>query len=427
MEIPIRDVRKIAVLRANAVGDYIMALPALEALRHRYPDAEIVLLGRHWHSEFLRERPGPVDRTVVVPYITGIYDPPGAGETRPEDRERFFEAMSQERFDMAFQLHGGGKNSNGFIRSLGSRVTIGAGTSDAPLLDRSVPYDANRNEMLRLLEIVSLAGATPVCVEPRLSLTGDDFRETDRVVPGEGQPVVVINPGSRDTRRRWPARKFAAVADTMAEKGARIIINGDKGDLGAVEETLYWMRTPAKSVCGVLSLRGLAGLLARASLIVSNDSGPLHLACAIGTPVVGIYWFGNMLTYGPARSRNTALHVSWRLHCPVCGAHCMERDCTHRDSFVSNITVEAVTASAVELYTRAEQNHDHRHSESSFPGTLPVFGEISPCVSCLEAGRHALRSSSPARASFRSAPGEDCSAEFAVGKVLRSSFSSLHR
>jgi ADP-heptose:LPS heptosyltransferase len=353
MEIPVRDVKKISVLRANAVGDYIVALPALEALRCRYRDAEIVLLGRHWHSDFLEGRPGPVDRTVVVPYTTGIYEPPDAGSARPEALQRFFDAMSQECFDLAFQLHGGGKNSNGFVRNLGARITIGAGTPDAPLLDRTVPYDANRNEMLRLLEIVSLAGANPVCVEPRLTLTGDDLRESDEVVPGDGRPVAVINPGGRDPRRRWPARKFASVADALAEKGARIIINGDGGDLPAVDETLYWMRRPGKSACGILSLRGLAGLLARARLIVSNDSGPLHLAGALGTPVVGIYWFGNMLTYGPTRSRDTALHVSWRLHCPVCGAHCMERDCMHRDSFVSDVTVEAVTASAAALYQRA--------------------------------------------------------------------------
>ena len=79
---PIDDVRKIAVLRANALGDFIFILPALEALRAAYPEAEIVLLGRPWHAEFVESRPMPVDRAVVIPHCRGIRDP-SPGE--PED------------------------------------------------------------------------------------------------------------------------------------------------------------------------------------------------------------------------------------------------------------------------------------------------------------------------------------------------------
>src|SRR5258708_31084265 len=65
-------VRKIAVLRANALGDFILTLPALEALRAAYPHAEIVLLAKKWHAAFLANRPGPVDRVVVVPPYGGV-------------------------------------------------------------------------------------------------------------------------------------------------------------------------------------------------------------------------------------------------------------------------------------------------------------------------------------------------------------------
>lgn len=343
-------VKKIAILRANAVGDFVVALPALEALRSTYPQAEIVLLGRHWHSAFLAERPGPVDRTIVVPYSSGIYDPPGSARIDQHELKRFFEDMTSEQFDLAFQLHGGGKNSNAFIRNLGARVTIGARTPEALPLDRSIRYRTLQNEMLRLLEIVSLAGARPVTVEPRLNVIDGDLREAEEVVPENGRPIVVISPGCRDPRRRWPPQKFAAVADLLAGRGARIIVNGDEGDLAPVRETLACMQRDGQSVCGVLSLRGLAGMLARASLLVSNDSGPLHLAYAIGTPCVGVYWFGNMLTYGPVGSRRTAVHISWRLHCPVCGTDCVQSGCPHRDSFVSDVPVKEVAESALELF-----------------------------------------------------------------------------
>jgi ADP-heptose:LPS heptosyltransferase len=114
------------------------------------------------------------------------------------------------------------------------------------------------------------------------------------------------------------------------------------------------MRSPSQSVTGMLSLAGLAGLLSRAKLIVSNDSGPFHLASAVGTPTVGLFWCGNVPAYGPARTRQTAIHVSWRMDCPVCGEHCMQPGCSHQDSFVSEIPVEEVITSAIELFKQED-------------------------------------------------------------------------
>src|SRR5213593_1480140 len=91
------DVRKIAVLRVNRLGDFIFALPALEALRAAYPAAEIVLLAKKWHANFLANRPGPVDRVVVVPVSKGVNEEPGLVENLAE-QEQFFKAMTRERF-----------------------------------------------------------------------------------------------------------------------------------------------------------------------------------------------------------------------------------------------------------------------------------------------------------------------------------------
>src|SRR6266851_7516846 len=94
-------VRRIAVLRANALGDFIFALPALEALRAAYPQAEIVLLAKKWHATFLQGRPGPVDRVVVVPPYPGVSEEPGTPRMQHSlectaELEQFFEAMAQE-------------------------------------------------------------------------------------------------------------------------------------------------------------------------------------------------------------------------------------------------------------------------------------------------------------------------------------------
>src|SRR5215472_7363490 len=90
----IPSVRKIAVLRANGLGDFIFALPALEALRAAYPEAEIVLLAKAWHATFLEDRPGPFNRVIVIPPHRGVgVDPndPDIAED-PVEQEHFFAA-----------------------------------------------------------------------------------------------------------------------------------------------------------------------------------------------------------------------------------------------------------------------------------------------------------------------------------------------
>ncbi|MDX2154534.1 MAG: hypothetical protein SFV54_27580 [Bryobacteraceae bacterium] len=122
---------KIAVLRANAVGDFVFALPALEALRAAYPQAELVLLGKQWHQDFLRGRPGPVDRVSVVPHSRGVNVERDMHED-PAELERFFEAARRERFDVALQLHGGGRHSNPFLLQLNAALTVGLKNTRRP-------------------------------------------------------------------------------------------------------------------------------------------------------------------------------------------------------------------------------------------------------------------------------------------------------
>lgn len=95
----LREVRRIGVFPPSAVGDFAFSLPALHALRTAYRDAELVYLGQPWHADFLDQRPGPVDRVVVVPPIPGITLPPSAGS----DTARIGEFISQMR-DECFDL-----------------------------------------------------------------------------------------------------------------------------------------------------------------------------------------------------------------------------------------------------------------------------------------------------------------------------------
>ncbi len=339
---------KIAVLRANGIGDFIFALPALQALRSTYPEAEIVLLGLPWHKTFLSGRRSPVDRVVVVPHYEGVREEPGVAE-EPGAQAQFFEQMRTEGFDLAVQIHGGGAFSNPFINSIGAELTIGLKERDAPRLDRYIPYVYWQPEILRFLEVVGLVGAFPPSLEPHLEVTREDLLEAYRVVPPHGGPLAVMHSGAGDTRRRWPPQRFAEVADRLSEEGMRIVLTGDSGEhdlTGAVRESMHH---DALDVAGRLSLGGLAGLLSTADLVVANDSGPLHLAEAVGAWTVGIYWCGNLINAEPITRATRRAVLSWRLTCPACGTNCLTGSCEHGESFVADAAVHDVIEEALDL------------------------------------------------------------------------------
>jgi ADP-heptose:LPS heptosyltransferase len=366
------DIGKIAVLRANALGDFLFAVPALYALRAAYPDSEIVLLGDQWHRRFLAGRPGPVDRVVPVPVTTGVREPTDDQVEDAAEQHEFFAAMRRERIDLAVQMHGGGRNSNPFVRRLGARVTAGLRTRDAPALDIWLPYAYYQPEVVRYLELVGLLGAAPPAVEPRVELTGQDRVEADAVLAGVSDPVVALHPGASDPRRRWAADRFAAVGDVLAAHGASVIVTGSARERDVVDAVVGTMRAPARPLAGEVTVGGLAGVYARSAVLVSNDTGPRHLAQAVGTATVGIYWCGNVINAGPMTRARHRVHLSWTVHCPECGANSVEPElpaahggqgCEHDSSFVDSVPVDSVFADAVELLAQEGGRHAPRGSE----------------------------------------------------------------
>ena len=367
-------VRKIAVLRPNAVGDFVFALPALHALKRAYPEAELVLLGLPWHGAFLAERPGPVDRVLAVPPLAGVGLAPGADDG--DARRRFVAAMQDEGFDIACQMYRGGRYSNPLVASFGARLTVGARADGAPPLDRWVPYAEPAHRRLALLEVAALAGAAQVVLERELAVTVADreaamavLRRAKPMPASAGEPavpllssaapassapslppnaepadapLVLLQPGSSDPRRCWPAASFAAVGDALAAMGARIAVNGTSEEAPLVRRVIRAMRHPAIDLSGKLDLGGLCGLIEGAACVVSNDTGPLHLALAIGTPGVGIFWLTNLIDGAPLRPSLLRAALSLRQDCPVCGLPNLRQRCSHEASFVADVPVEQV-------------------------------------------------------------------------------------
>lgn len=349
--------RSIAVLRANGLGDYLLGEPALAALRAAAPQVHVVLIGSDWHARALRGRPGPVDEVVVAPWSAGVRTPRPPHREDPVVTQAFFMAMRARRFDLAVQLHGGGRNSNPFVRSLGAGHAIGLRTPDAVGLDRTVAYEYWQHEIPRYLEVVSLVGADPVRLAPQFSVTDVDQRNATWALVHAGvdpdHGIAVLHPGASDPRRRWPPQRFAEVGVDLVRAGAQVVVVGTADEQDLVDQVVA--RCPsATSLAGRLGIGSLAAVLSRAAVVVANDSGPRHLAEAVGAPTVSVYWFGNVINAGPLTRDRHKVHISWTTRCPVCAAPCVgdwpDADCPHRCSFVTDVPVARVSSSALEVY-----------------------------------------------------------------------------
>jgi ADP-heptose:LPS heptosyltransferase len=186
--------RRIAVLRCNALGDYLMVTPALAALRRAFPHAELTLLGGAWHADFLTDRPGPVDRVLVVPEVPGLAGQPG-GAPPAHALADFLAAARGYRYDLALQLHGGGAASNPLVRALGARRSVGLQADGAEPLDATVPYRYYQPEVFRFLEVAALVGAAGPPEYPPLAVSTREQAAAARLLTGDG-PWVALHAGA---------------------------------------------------------------------------------------------------------------------------------------------------------------------------------------------------------------------------------------
>lgn len=359
-------VRRIVVLRANGLGDFVTAQPALAALRAAYPEAAITLVTSPPVAALLAGRPAPVDEVLAGPRVSGVRGEPGP-DGPPDDPpavvEEFCAAMRARRFDLAVQLHGGGGNANPLLLRFGARLTAGSRAPGAAPLDRTVPWTPFQHDVLRYLEVVALVGAQPVHLLPRLAVTAEDRAAAADLLDagaeprgGPGRvpdaPLVALHPGATDPRRRWPPHRLGELGAALAARGARVVLLGGSGDAALVREIRAGLGDAAAhavDLSGRLTMAGLVGVLERAALFVGNDSGPRHLAEAVGTATVGVFTRANLVDVAPLfRARHRVL-VSWASRCAVCGVDYFAAPCGHDASVLADVTVDEVLAPAREL------------------------------------------------------------------------------
>jgi ADP-heptose:LPS heptosyltransferase len=337
------SVSRIAVLRGGGLGDLIFAIPAIAALKAAYPEASITLLGTPAHKALIAATKSPVDEVQVLPFSEGVRP----GDENEDELDRFFAEMRARRFDLAVQIHGGGRYSNPFLLRLGARHTVGTRTPDAASLERTVPYLYYQNEPVRALEVAGFAGAFPVDLEARLA-PAEGLRPPAQTADDDGRPLVVMHPGATDPRRRWPAERFAQLAVACAGDGFRVVVVGDGSEKGIADRIVELAgANRVLSLAGELDMAGLVALLAGAAVVVGNDSGPRHLAQALGVPTVGIFWAGNVINAGALGRSLHRIHASWVTVCPTCGIDVTQVGwtaprCAHDDSVVAGIEAQDV-------------------------------------------------------------------------------------
>lgn len=335
---------KIAVFRALQLGDLLLAVPALRALRAGFPGAEITLIGLPWARAFVHRYAHYLDRFVEFPGYPGIKE----AEADPVRTGQFLQEQRAYGYSLAIQMHGSGQASNPFTLALGAPRTAGYYVDEPPPgLTVGAPYPADRPEVLRNLELALLLGCPDRRTELEFPLLEEDHAEAAALLDTlqDGPPLVGIHPGARSPARRWPARRFAAVADHLSRKyGARILLTGGPGEEETAHEVTSSMEGISLNLSGCTSLGGLAAVISRLDLFISNDTGPAHIADAVRTPSVVIFGPADPLRWAPL---DRELHTVVR-H-PVECSPCPHWECPIDHRCLLRIDAKTVIAAAERL------------------------------------------------------------------------------
>jgi heptosyltransferase-2 len=343
-------IKRILIRGTNWIGDTVITLPALAAIRKNFPSARISILVRPWVADILRGSP-LIDELIIFDKkgkdrgISGLFSL--AKRLRRKDFQ--LAILLQNAFEAALIA---------FLAAIPERWGY-ATDGRSWLLTRAVPLSEEikrRHQMYYYLELLSSLGLEIGEPEFRLSPSIEENETGRALLAGSNVdlslPLVGINPGATyGSARRWYPERFAAVADQLIEEfSAEIIIFGGKAERDIALDIIKNIKGKSVDLSGKADIASLIGIFPFLDLLITNDSGPMHLAAALSVPVVAIFGPTDPATTSPFGDIHSVVRV------PVPCSPCLKRDCPKDHRCMKLITPEMVFAEAAKKLEMIPKN-----------------------------------------------------------------------
>lgn len=335
-----REFKNILVVRTDRIGDVVLTTPVLEALRKSYPAARITMM----------VTPGTKDIVEGNPFINEVivFDKRGK-EKGIVNFWRFVHRIREKKFDLVLNYHLKVR-TNFMLFHAGIPNRIGFKNNKFGfLLTEQYPdprTDGNRHEAEYCLDLLKYIGIETKEFHVHVSVNGESEKWVEEILKQHGiterEKLFAIHPGASCISKRWPPERFAEVADLISKKyNAKILLVGAGDNQLIAREVLLSMKQPVIDFTGKTSVGHLISLLKRCSLLISNDSGPVHLAVGVQTPVISIFGRNqpglSKTRWRPLGIFDIALH-NQEVGCEVCLAH----NCQLNFKCLKSITVQNV-------------------------------------------------------------------------------------
>lgn len=310
--------RRILVIRLDLIGDLVLSMVLVRVLKRTYPDTEIDLVSVPASAKVIE---GDPDVTRLLGYDPNIWRRPKALLSKKNWRElrALLKTLHSREYDLAISVFG---KWAGVLAALsGARRTLGFGRESFPgLMTDNVPGrhwtpGEKKHEVDYCLELAQAAGATiqPEDRYPYLCVAEQAEREVEQILTQAGaQPgrslIACHVSANNGQSKRWPVPYWATLLDRLiCEENVQVILTGAPNDLPLIEKITTRMHEQPLNLAGKTSLTQLAALLKRVDLLISGDSGPMHMAGAVETPLIAIHGPTDPALSGPVSLRATIL------------------------------------------------------------------------------------------------------------------------
>jgi lipopolysaccharide heptosyltransferase II len=316
-------ISRILVVRPDHMGDLLFTTPALRALRRRFPDAHITVLVGPWGAPVLSNNPH-VDDVLVLPF-PGFTKQPKSSPWQPYTLLRHWAQQLSGYYDLVFIQRFDHWWGALLAYLAGIPLRVGYAIPEVvPFLSHALPYPANRHEVEQNLELVnwgtSKRGITsdPTETVSPVTCPTEFFIPEDTLAWAQdlfgNKQVITIHPGAGAAIKLWPVDRWAAVADALGSgTDYQLVLTGSNAELPLCREVAAQMKAGVRIVAGETTLDQLAAIMAESRLVLGLDSGPLHLAVAVGTPTVHLYGPVSAAIFGPwgPSARHHVLISDW--------------------------------------------------------------------------------------------------------------------